>query len=78
MEKLKSYRQAKVKRIQQHQKKLYKYTGKLSRQKTQEKGKPIENKHKTIKKMVVGSYISIITLTVNGLSTPTKRYRLAR
>ena len=26
--------------------------------------------------MVIGTYISIITLNVNGLSTPTKRYRL--
>ena len=27
--------------------------------------------------MVIGSYISIITLNVNGLNAPTKRYRLA-
>ena len=27
--------------------------------------------------MVVGTYISIITLNVNGLNTPTKRHRLA-
>ena len=31
----------------------------------------------TIKKMVKGTYISIITLNVNGLNTPTKRHRLA-
>ena len=35
------------------------------------------NKHKTIKKMVIGIYISIITLNVNRLNAPTKRHRLA-
>ena len=35
------------------------------------------NKPKTIKKMVIGTYISIITLNVNGLNAPTKRHRLA-
>ena len=32
---------------------------------------------KTIKEMVMGSYLSIITLNVNGLNAPTKRQRLA-
>ena len=36
-----------------------------------------KNKPKTIKKMVIGSYILIITLNVNGLNAPTKRHRLA-
>ena len=27
--------------------------------------------------MVIGTYISIITLNVNGLNAPTKRYRLS-
>ena len=27
--------------------------------------------------MVIGSYISIITLSINGLNVPTKRHRLA-
>ena len=31
-----------------------------------------KNKPKTIKKMVIGTYISIITLNVNGLNAPTK------
>ena len=31
-----------------------------------------ENKLKTIKKMVIGSYILIITLIVNGLNATTK------
>ena len=35
------------------------------------------NKPKTIKKKVIGTYISIIKLNVNGLKAPTKRHRLA-
>ena len=35
-----------------------------------------ENKPQTIKKTVIGLYISIITLNVSGLNTPTKRHRL--
>ena len=34
-------------------------------------------KPQTIKKMAIGTYISIITLNVNGLNAPTKRHRLA-
>ena len=34
--------------------------------------RPTENKPKTIEKMAVGSYISIITWNVNGLNAPTK------
>ena len=44
---------------------------------TQEKKRTYKNKPKTIKKMVIGTYISIITLNVNGLNVPTKRHRLA-
>ena len=51
-----------------------------SRQKTnketQEKEKTYNNKLKTIKNMVIGTYISIITLNMNGLNAPTKRHRL--
>ena len=43
---------------------------------TQEK-KTYKNKPKTIKKMVIGTYISIIILNVIGLNVPTKRHRLA-
>ena len=50
----------------------------LSRQKTQEKENTYNNKPKTIKKMVIGTYISITTLNVNGLNDPTKRHRLAK
>jgi len=39
--------------------------------------RPTENKPKAIQKMVIGLYILIITLNVNGLNAPTKRYRLA-
>ena len=39
--------------------------------------KTYNNKPKTIKKIVIGTYISIITINVNGLNAPTKRHRLA-
>ena len=39
--------------------------------------RPTENKPKTIKKIVIGSYILIITLNVNGFNALTKRYRQA-
>ena len=35
-----------------------------------------KKKTQTIKKMPIGSYASIITLNVNELNAPTKRYRL--
>ena len=56
---------------------LQKMLKELSRQETQEKEKTYNNKPKTIKKMVIGTYISIITLNVNGLNAPNKRHRLA-
>ena len=34
-------------------------------------------KPKTIKKMAIGKYISIITINVSGLNAPNKRHRLA-
>ena len=33
------------------------------------------NQLQTIKKMAIGTYISIITLNVNGLNAPIKRHR---
>ena len=48
----------------------------LSRKHKQRK-RPTQNKHKAIKKMVIGSYIWKTALTVNGLNAPTKRHRLA-
>ena len=49
----------------------------LLRQEIQQKKKDLQNQPHTIKKMVIGTYISIITLNVNGLNAPTKRHRLA-
>ena len=43
----------------------------------QEKKRTYTNKPRTIKKMVIGTCISIITLNMNGLNAPTKRHRLA-
>ena len=49
----------------------------LYSQEIQEKKKDLQNQSKTIKKMEIGTYISIITLNVNGLNASTKRHRLA-
>ena len=35
-----------------------------------------KNKPQIIKKMTIGTYVSIITLNVNGLNSPSKRHRL--
>jgi len=48
----------------------------LYSQEIQEKKKDLQNHPQTIKKMAIGTYISIITLNLNGLNAPTKRYRL--
>ena len=45
----------------------------LLRQEIQQKKKDLQNQPPKIKKMATGTYISIITLNVNGLSVPTKR-----
>ena len=45
-------------------------------QEIQEKEKDLQNQPQTIKKMAIGTYISIITLNVNELNIPTKRHRL--
>ena len=49
----------------------------LYSQEIQEKKKDLQNQPQTIKKMVIGTYMSIITLSVNWLNAPTKRHRLA-
>ena len=49
----------------------------LHSQEIQDKKKDLQNQPQTIKKMTIGTYISIITLNVNGLNAPTKRPRLA-
>jgi len=38
--------------------------------------KRAKNQPQTMKKMAIGTYISIITLNVNRLNAPTKRHRL--
>ena len=43
----------------------------------QQKKKDLQNQPQTIRKMAIGTYISIITLNVNELNAPTKRHRLA-
>ena len=49
----------------------------LHSQEIQEKKKKnLQNQPKTIKKMAIGTYISIITWNVNGLNVSTKRHRL--
>ena len=81
----KLYRQAKAKRIQHHQTsfttnaKGTSLGGKHKRREQKRKGRKrtYKNKPKTIKKMAIGTYISMITLNVNGLNAPTERHRLA-
>ena len=50
----------------------------LYSQEIQEKKKIYKIKPQTIKKMSTGTYVLIITLTVNGFNAPTKRHRLAQ
>ena len=38
--------------------------------------RPTQINFKTIKKMAIGTYTSVITLNVNGLSAPTKRHKV--
>ena len=49
----------------------------INMQGTQKK-KAYKNKHKIIRKIPKSTYISIITLNLNGLNAPTKRKRLAK
>ena len=44
----------------------------LSGQEIQEKKKDQQNQPQTVKIMTIGTYVSIITLNVNGLNAPTK------
>ena len=50
--------------------------GLIQSRKTREE-RDLQNQPQTIKKMAVGTYISIIILNVSGLNAPTKRHRLA-
>ena len=49
----------------------------LYSQEIQKKKKDLQSQPQTIKKMTIGTYVSIITLNVNRLNTLTKRHRLA-
>ena len=49
----------------------------LYSQETQEKKTDLQNQPQRIKKMAIGTYISIVTLNINGLNAPSKRHRLA-
>ena len=49
----------------------------LYSQEIQEKIKDLQNQPQEVQKMAIRTYISIITLNVNGLNARTERYRLA-
>ena len=72
MEKSKDFQKAKVKRIQHHQT-SFKTNAKVTflDKKSKTRKRPTENKPKTIKKMVIESYILIITSNVNESNAPT-------
>ena len=64
---------ATVKRIQYHKTSFtanVKQTYIVQKKKIEEKN--LQNQPQTIKKMAIGTYISIITVNVNGLNSPTK------
>ena len=68
----------KLKRIQHHQTSFtINAKGTSLGSKHKRRKRPMQNKPKTIMKMVIGSYIKIITLNVNGLNAWTKRHKLA-
>ena len=46
-------------------------------QEIHEKKEDLQNQPQTIKKVAIGTHITIIPLNVNGLSAPTKRHKLA-
>ena len=73
----KLFRQAKVKRIQNHQNSFTTNAkGTSLGRKHKRRKRPTENKPQTISKMVKVSCILIITLHVNGLNAPIKKHRL--
>ena len=78
MEKTKTFQTRKIKRIQHHQTSFTTNAKGISLGRKHKKRKrSTENKPKTIKKMVIGSYRSIITLNVNELNAQITRHRLA-
>ena len=76
----KLFRQAKIKRIQYQQTSFttnVKGTYMVKKYKRRKRSTKQQTKPQTINKVAIGTYISIITLNVNGLNSPTKRHRLA-
>ena len=74
---IKSFSDKQVNRIQYHQTSFTTNVKGTYIVKKYEKKKDLQNQLQTIKKKAIGTYISIITLNVNGLNNPTKRHRLA-
>ena len=76
MEKSKALQTSKSKRIQHHQ-----ISSTTNAKETSQSGKHKKRKGptkpKTIKKIIIETYISIITLNENGINALTKRHRLA-
>ena len=77
MEKSKALQTREVQRIQYHQTSFTTNVKGTYIVKKYKKRKKIYKINPTkIKKMATGTYISIITLNINGLNTPTKRHKL--
>ena len=76
-EEIKSFTDKKVMRIQYHQTSFITNVKGTYIVKKCKRSKRLQNQPQTIKEMVIGTYISIITLNVNGLNAATKRHRLA-
>ena len=75
MKEKKLFRQAKFNRIQCHQTSFTTNVKGTYIVKTyKRRKKDLQNQPQTIKKMAIGTYISINTLTVNGLNAPTERH----
>ena len=73
MEKSKAFQASKFKRIQHHQTIFMTNNKETSLGgKHKWRKRPTQNNPQIVNKMVIGSYISIIALNVNGLNTPTK------
>ena len=75
---IKSFPQARVRKIQHHETSFMRNAkGTSLGRKHKRKKKLTQNKPQTIKKMIIGSCMLIITLYVKGLNALTKRHRLA-
>ena len=78
MEKSKVFQTNKVKKIQYHQTSFTtNVNGTYIVKKYRRRKKSYKIKLRTIKKMAIGTHISIITLNINRVNAPNKRHRLA-